>query len=84
MQTRLFYQNEEDKSKAKKLGIKDLQKKYYINEMVKDDVIFCATGVTDGDIVRGIKDCKDFYESETYVLHKSSKTKKIYKNKIIK
>ena len=48
--------------------------------MIKGDVIFCATGVTDGDIVKGIKDLGDSFESETFVLHKSSKTNKIIKN----
>ena len=52
--------------------------------MVRGDVIFCATGVTDGDIVKGIKDLGDFFESETLVLHKSSYTNKIIKNKIKK
>ena len=49
--------------------------------MVKGDVIFCATGVTDGDFVKGIKIQNDFFESETLVLHKSSKTNRILKNK---
>ena len=49
--------------------------------MIKGDVIFCATGVTDGDLVRGIRDVGDFFEAETLVLHKSSKTNKIIKNK---
>ena len=50
--------------------------------MVKGDVIFCATGVTNGDIVKGIKLKNDFFESETFLLHKSSKINKIIKNKI--
>ena len=52
--------------------------------MVKGDVLFCATGVTDGDLVKGIKDCGDSFEAETYVLHKSSNTNKIIKNNIKK
>ncbi len=67
-------------SRAKYLGIKDLNKKYNIDDMVRGDVIFCATGVTDGDIVTGIKDCGDSFESETFVLHKSSKTIKKIRN----
>ena len=84
MQTRLFYQNEDEEKRAKNLGIKDLHKKYRIEDMVRGDVIFSATGVTDGDIVKGIKDLGDFYESETLLLHKSSKTNKIIKSKIKK
>ena len=81
MQTRLVFQNNNEKEKAKKMGIKDLNKKYYINDMIKDDVIFCATGVTDGDLVKGIHDFGDYYTSETLVLHYSSKTNKIIKKK---
>ena len=84
MQTRLVYQNDDEKNKAKKLGIEDLNKKYNINDMVKGDVIFCATGVTDGDLVKGIRNYKDYFKCETFVLHKSSRTNKIIKNKIKK
>ena len=84
MQTRLVYQDDDEKNKAKKLGIEDLNRKYTINDMVKGDVIFCATGVTDGVFVKGIKDLGNFFSSETLVLHKSSKTNKIINNQIRK
>ena len=77
MQTRLFYQDNNEEIRAKELGIKYLDKKYNIDDMVKGDVIFCATGVTDGDFVKGIKDLGDTFSSETIVFHKSSKTNKI-------
>ena len=80
MQTRLVMSDQNEKDRAKKIGIKDFKKKYNIDDMVKGDVIFCATGVTDGDIVKGIKDLGETFEAETYVLHKSSKTSKIIKN----
>ncbi len=53
-------------------------------DMVKGDVIFCATGVTDGNLVKGIKDVGNYFEAETFVLHKSSNTNKIIKNKLKK
>ena len=84
MQTRLVFQNDDEKNRAKKVGIEELNIKYNMNDMVKGDVIFCATGVTDGNLVKGIKDVKDYFEAETLVLHKSSKTNKIIKNKIKK
>jgi len=84
MQTRLVFQNNNEKERAKKLGIKDLNKKYNISDMIKGDVIFCATGVTDGDFVKGIKDAGDSFISETLVLHQSSKTNKVIKNQIKK
>jgi len=84
MQTRLVFQDDDEKNRAKKVGIKELNIKYNMNDMVKGDVIFCATGVTDGNLVKGIKDVRDYFEAETFVLHKSSNTNKIIKNKIKK
>ena len=84
MQTRLFFQDSGDKIRAKKLDIKDLTKKYNIEDMVKGDVIFCATGVTDGDFVKGVKDSGDSFISETLVLHESSKMNRIIKNQVKK
>jgi len=84
MQGRLHFLNDDDESRAKKLGIEDLKKKYDIDDMVKGDVIFCATGVTDGDFVKGIKEQGDYFLSETLTLHKSSKTNTIIKNQVKK
>ena len=84
MQTRLKFQNNSEINRAKKFGINDLNKKYNLNEMIKDDVIFSATGVTDGDFFKGIQCYEGYFNSETLVLHKSSKTNKILKNKIIR
>ena len=84
MQTRLFFQDSGDKIRAKKLDIKDLTKKYNIEDMVKGVVIFCATGVTDGDFVKGVKDSGDSFIAETLVLHESSKMNKIIKNQVKK
>ena len=63
--------DEEEKLRAKKLGIKDFKKKYNIEDMVKGDVIFCATGVTSGDLARGVKDLGNEFEVNTFTLHKS-------------
>ena len=72
--------NEEEKIRAKKLGIKDFNKKYNIEDMVKGDVIFCATGVTDGDLANGVRDLGNEYEVNTFVLHKSENIIKKIKN----
>jgi fructose-1,6-bisphosphatase II / sedoheptulose-1,7-bisphosphatase len=63
--------NDEEKVRAKKLGVKDFAKKYNIDDMVKGDVIFCATGVTSGDLAKGVKDLGNEFEVNTFVLHKS-------------
>ena len=58
------------------MGIKDLNKKYELNEIVSGDSIFCATGITSGDLVEGIKIEKDEFISETLITHKSSGLRK--------
>ena len=63
--------NDEEKIRAKKLGISDFNKKYNIDDMVKGDIIFCATGVTPGDLAHGVKDLGNEYEVNSFVLHKS-------------
>ena len=63
--------DEEEKVRARKLGITKFNKKYNIDEMIKGDVIFCATGVTTGDLAKGVKDLGNEYEVDTFVLHKS-------------
>ena len=73
MQTKLIFQNDNEKIRAKKMGIKDLNRKYNINDIIKGDVIFCATGITDGKLVKGIENLGTKFRSETYVTHKSSK-----------
>ena len=73
MQTKLIFQNDNEKIRAKKMGIKDLDRKYNINDIIKGDVIFCATGITDGKLLKGIENLGTKFRSETYVTHKSSK-----------
>ena len=65
--------DDEEKVRARKLGITDFKKKYNIDDMVKGDVIFCATGVTTGDLAKGVKDLGNEFEVNTFVLHKSQK-----------
>jgi len=70
IQIRLVLNNEEIK-RAKKLGVYDIKKKYNIDDIIKGDVIFCATGITDGDLVKGIKNSDKGFEASTFALHKS-------------
>ena len=80
-QGRFLFETDEDKSRAKKMGIKDLEKKYELNEIVSGDSIFCATGITSGDLVSGIEIQNNEFISETLVTHKSSGLKKVIKLK---
>ena len=54
------------------MGIKDLNKKYDLSEIVMGDSIFCATGITSGDLVKGVKLENGKFFTETLVTHKSS------------
>ena len=78
-QGRFLFHTEKDKRRAHKMGITNLTKKYELNEIVKGDSIFCATGITTGDLVSGIRTENNEFISETLVTHKSTGLKKIIK-----
>ena len=78
-QGRFLFHTERDKRRAHKMGISNLKKKYELDEIVKGDSIFCATGITSGDLVSGIRTENNEFISETLVTHKSTGFKKIIK-----
>jgi fructose-1,6-bisphosphatase II / sedoheptulose-1,7-bisphosphatase len=80
-QGRFIFDNEKDINEAKKMGIFDLNKKYELKEIVSGDSIFCATGITTGDLVSGINVEGNEFTSETLITHKSTGLKKIIKTK---
>ena len=80
-QGKFLFHTDKDKYRAKQMGVKDLNKKYEINEIISGDSIFCATGITSGEIVKGIEIKDNSFISETLVTHKSSNLKKIFKTK---
>ncbi|MSO65476.1 MAG: class II fructose-bisphosphatase [Alphaproteobacteria bacterium] len=55
MQGRLLFRNDDEKGRAAKMGITDLNRKYGLLDLAKGDVMFAATGVTDGSMVRGVR-----------------------------
>jgi len=74
MQCRLVLDSEEKRARALKMGIKDPRKKYRIEDMVKGDCLFAATGVTDGSFLRGVKFKPDLIETETVVMRSATGT----------
>ena len=80
-QGRFLFDNENDIKRANKMGIKDLKKKYNLKEIVSGDSIFVATGITDSDLMLGIKEEKNHYISETLVTHKNSKITEVRRRK---
>ncbi|MBD1136607.1 class II fructose-bisphosphatase [Pelagibacterales bacterium SAG-MED49] len=79
-QGRFIFDNEKDIQQANSMGIKDLDKKYELNEIVKGDSIFCATGITDSIFIKGITIDQDKYISETLITHKNTNYKQLVKN----
>ncbi len=80
-QARLKIQDDDEIKRAINLGINDFKKKYYLNDLVKGDVIFCSSGVTDGELVAGVKIKDKEYVTETFALHYSQKFFKKVKKK---
>ena len=80
-QGRFIFNEDHNIKRAKEMGIKDLNKKYQLNEIISGDSIFSATGITDGDFVKGIEIKGKEYFSETLVTHKNSNTFEIVTKK---
>jgi fructose-1,6-bisphosphatase II / sedoheptulose-1,7-bisphosphatase len=79
-QGRFIFDKKKDMDEARSMGIEYLDKKYELNEIVRGDSIFCATGITSSNVLKGITIYKDKFISETLVTHKNSNYKKIVKN----
>ena len=78
-QGRFIFDNEKDIIEAKSMGITDLNKKYDLKQIVKGDSLFCASGITNSEVLKGIVIKEDKFISETLVTHKNSNLKKIVK-----
>jgi len=76
-QGRFIFDNEKDIQEARKMGISDLNKKYELSEIIKGDTIFCATGITNSDVLKGINIKDNNFISETFITHKNSNFKKV-------
>ena len=83
-QGRFIFDNEKDIMEAKSMGIVDLNKKYELNEIVKGDSLFCASGITSSEVLKGILIEEEKFISETLVTHKNNNLKEIVRrvNKI--
>ena len=75
-QGRFLFDKDDDKLRAKNMGIKDLNKKYFLNEIITGDTIFCATGITSGELVSGIKIENNTIITDTLITHKSTGLRK--------
>lgn len=84
MYGRLLFHNADEKTRAAKAGITDLDRVYTRDEMVTNDVIFAATGVTDGSIVSGIKREVGYITTETILMRSKTRSvrRMIYRNPV--
>ena len=74
MQGRLIFRNDDERGRASKLGVTDLNRKYSLEELASGDVIFAATGVTDGSMLEGVRHIPGGYSTHSMVMRSSSGT----------
>ncbi|MCX7646035.1 MAG: class II fructose-bisphosphatase [Rhodobacteraceae bacterium] len=84
IQGRLVFRNDEERARARRAGIEDLDRIYNRDDMVTSDVIFAATGVTDGSILKGIKREVGYLTAETILMRSKtgSVRRMIYRNPV--
>jgi len=71
---RLIFRNEDERARARRIGVQDFNRVYRRDDMVTDDVIFSATGVTDGSFLRGIHRDGNLVTTETILMRSSSRS----------
>jgi fructose-1,6-bisphosphatase II / sedoheptulose-1,7-bisphosphatase len=81
MQGRLITNSAEQKERARRMGIDDFDRKYTMHEMASGDVIFAATGVTDGSILSGVRTADGAVYTDTVVMRSSTGTTRWIKAK---
>ncbi len=74
MQGRLILDSEEKRARAKTMGVNDPDKKYDMTEMAKGDVVFAATGVTDGNFLRGVHFGRGVIKTHSVVMRAATGT----------
>jgi fructose-1,6-bisphosphatase II / sedoheptulose-1,7-bisphosphatase len=74
MQGRLVFRNDDERMRAERIGVKDLDKKYRTIELASGDVIFASTGVTTGSMLTGVIDSPHYLTTETIVMRASTRT----------
>ena len=73
-QGRLVFRNDDERARAARWGVTDLDRIYHLEELASGDVIFAATGVTDGTLLKGVKRRRDCITTESVVMRASTGT----------
>jgi fructose-1,6-bisphosphatase II / sedoheptulose-1,7-bisphosphatase len=74
MQGRLVINSDEQRERAIRMGLKDIDRKYMMEEMARGDVLFAATGVTDGNLLSGVRFGREWITTHTVVMRSSTGT----------
>jgi fructose-1,6-bisphosphatase II / sedoheptulose-1,7-bisphosphatase len=74
IQTRLVFKKDDERARAAKLGITDFNRKYTLMDLASGDVIFAASGVTDGSMLRGVHRSRDYITTESIVMRSATGT----------
>ena len=70
----LIFYNDQEISRAKKTGITDLDRFYSLDDLAQGDIVFSATGVTDGTMLKGVKITKNYAETHSIVMRSKTGT----------
>jgi fructose-1,6-bisphosphatase II / sedoheptulose-1,7-bisphosphatase len=73
-QGRLLFRNDDERARAARWGVEDLDRIYNLEDLATGDVIFAATGVTDGSLLEGVKRRKNCTTTESVVMRASTGT----------
>jgi fructose-1,6-bisphosphatase II / sedoheptulose-1,7-bisphosphatase len=74
MQGKLLFRNDDERGRASKMGIEDFDRVYDLNDLASGDVIFAATGVTDGGLLQGVSRSGDHAETQTIIMRSMTGT----------
>jgi fructose-1,6-bisphosphatase II / sedoheptulose-1,7-bisphosphatase len=74
MQARLVFRNDDEKARATRLGITDFRRKYRLDELASGDVVFAATGVTDGAMLEGVRRHGEFITTSSILMRSGTRT----------
>jgi fructose-1,6-bisphosphatase II / sedoheptulose-1,7-bisphosphatase len=74
IQTRLIFKKDDERARAAKLGITDFNRKYSLMDLASGDVVFSATGVTDGSMLEGVKVGREFVTTHSVVMRSATRT----------
>jgi fructose-1,6-bisphosphatase II / sedoheptulose-1,7-bisphosphatase len=74
MQTRLVFKKDDERARAARLGITNFNRKYALNELASGDVVFAATGVTDGSMLQGVHFHGQYVTTESILMRSGTRT----------